>query len=148
MNENGSCSLSCRGNIMADKKELWIAVDFDGTLVLPNWPTIGSENPYAVKVVKRFRRDGFKIMLHTCRQGSCLEDAVLWMKSHNINPDAINDNPYARKLYGTPGPKIFADLYIDDHNVFIKRTRNNAVDWRWINRNYNKIITQINNTVC
>lgn len=130
------------------KDERFIAVDFDGTLTLPSWPKIGKENPYAVKVVKRFRADGFKIMLHTCRQGDCLREAIAWMKLHGIEPDAVNDNPYARKLYGTQGPKIFADLYIDDHNVFIKRTHDQAVDWKWINRNYKKIISQIHNTAC
>lgn len=129
------------------KKELWIAVDFDGTLTLPSWPKIGDENPYAVKVVKRFRADGFKIMLHTCRQSGYLHEAIAWMKSRDIESDAVNDNHYARKLYGEPGPKIFADLYIDDHNAFIKRTHDQAVDWRWINRNYNKILLQVHNNL-
>lgn len=131
-----------------NKKEFWIAVDFDGTLVLPAFPAVGDENPYAVRVVKRFRRDGFKIMLHTCRQGERLSDAISWMRHKNIAPDAINDNPYARKLYGEPGSKLYADLYIDDHNIFIRRTNENAVDWKWIYRNYNKVATQIKNTHC
>ena len=159
---------------MADKKELWIAVDFDGTtrqirkhikplagrfiavdfdgtLVLPSFPNITGANPYSVEVVKRFRRDGGKIILHTCRQDKPLQDAIDWMCNNGIAPDYINDNPENRKKYNSAQEdckKVFADLYIDDHNVFIKRTKQNAVDFKWINKNYNKIIQQILNTHC
>lgn len=65
---------------MCDKKELWIAVDFDGTLTEKDaWPEIGAENPYAFDVLKRLRRDGNKIILNTCRRGKPLQEAVEWM---------------------------------------------------------------------
>lgn len=146
MNENGSCSLSYRGNIMADKKELWIAVDFDGTLTSSDsWPEIGEENPYAFDVLKRFRRDGHKIILNTCRRGKPLQDAIEWMKEKGFEPDSINDNPWARALYNdsNPGNKVFAHTYIDDRNIFIKKTQTGSVDFKYIKRNYKRLINSL-----
>lgn len=121
-----------------------VALDFDGTLTDgDNWPVCGKENPHAIEVVKRFRKDGCKIVLNTCRRGKPLEEAVEWMKQKGITPDAVNDNPWGRAIYGddTPGNKVFADVYIDDRNIFVKKTKSGAVDFKWINRNYKRIFS-------
>ena len=133
---------------MADiKKELWIACDFDGTLTDggDNWPLCGDENPYAIDVIKRFKRDGHKVILNTCRRGKYLREAVDWMIAHGIEPDAVNDNPFARLLYGDPNPgsKVFAHVYIDDRNIFIKKTKTGSVDFKYIKRNYKRLINSL-----
>ena len=134
---------------MADcsKKELWIAVDFDGTLTDhgDNWPDCGEPNPYAIDVIKRFRRDGHKIILNTCRRGKPLADAVKWMERHGIEPDFVNDNPIARAIYNDPDPgsKVFAHVYIDDRNIFIKKTATGSVDFKYIKRNYKRLISSL-----
>ena len=122
------------------KKELWVATDFDGTLTSggDQFPNIGQENPYAFDVLKRLKREGHKIILYTCRQSHYLKEAVDWVTAHGVTPDAINDNPRARELYGEPGRKIFADIYIDDRSLGIKK-KNGSVDWKYIKRNYKKI---------
>ena len=121
-------------------KVKYIACDFDGTLTQKDaWPAIAKENPCAVEVIKKLRKAGNKIILHTCRQGQYLNDAIEWMKSRGIEPDAVNDNPRARELYGEPGPKMFADYYIDDHSLGIPKTKTGAVDFKWIKKNYNKL---------
>lgn len=126
------------------KKELWIAVDFDGTLTASDaWPDIAPENPYAVDVVKRFRREGHKIILHTCRQGKYLKEAIEWMRDRGIEPDSVNDNPRSRELYGDPGPKMFADYYIDDHALGIKKTKTGAVDFKYIKRHYKRLFCSL-----
>lgn len=128
------------------KKELWIACDFDGTLTQSDaWPEIAPENPYAVEVLKRFRRDGCKIILNTCRRGKYLQDAVDWMKDKGIAPDFINDNPIARAIYGdsNPGTKVFAHVYIDDRNIFIKKTMTGSVDFKYIKRNYKRLLNSL-----
>ena len=127
-----------------DKRFLWIAVDFDGTITSSDaWPNIASENPDAIHVIKRLRKDGHKVILHTCRRGIYLEQALEWLKNHNVTLDAINDNPWAREFYGdnVPGPKMFADYYIDDKSLGIKKTSTGAVDWKYIKRNYKKLFT-------
>ena len=129
------------------KKELWIALDFDGTLTDggDQWPNCGAPNPYAIDVVKRFRREGHKIILNTCRRGKYLTDAVEWMKEKGIEPDAVNDNPWARSIYNDPDPgqKVFAHVYIDDRNIFIKKTQTGSVDFKYIKRNYKRLIESL-----
>lgn len=123
-----------------EKKTLYIAVDFDGTLTSggDHFPNIGPENPYAVDVIKRLKREGHHIILHTCRQGLYLNEAIEWMRNRGIAPDSVNDNPHATELFGPKGEKMFADYYIDDHSLGIKK-KNGSVDWKYIKRNYKKI---------
>lgn len=129
-----------------DKKELWIACDFDGTLTSSDsWPDIAPENPYAIDVLKRFRRDGHKIILNTCRRGKYLQDAIEWMRLRGVEPDFVNDNPIARAMYGdeNPGTKVFANVYIDDRNAFVKKTTTGSVDFKYIKRNYKRLISSL-----
>jgi hypothetical protein len=128
------------------KKELWIAVDFDGTLTTRDaWPDIAPENPYAIDVIKRFKREGHKVILNTCRRNEPLRAAVEWMTTHGIEPDAVNDNPWARAIYNDPDPgtKVFAHVYIDDRNIFIKKTKTGSVDFKYIKRNYKRLINSL-----
>jgi hypothetical protein len=128
------------------KKELWIAVDFDGTLTtIDAWPDIAPENPYAIDVIKRFKREGHKVILNTCRRNEPLRAAVEWMTTHGIEPDAVNDNPWARAIYNDPDPgtKVFAHVYIDDRNIFIKKTKTGSVDFKYIKRNYKRLINSL-----
>ena len=123
-------------------EEKWVAIDFDGTLVVDAFPNIGDDNPHAVEVVKRLRRDGCKIALNTCRQGIHLQAAVEWMVSRGITPDGVNDNPYARaKWGGNDCKKVYADVYIDDHSIGIKKTSLGSVDFKYIKRNYKRLFT-------
>jgi hypothetical protein len=123
------------------KKTLYIACDFDGTLTGngDSWPEIGPENPYAIDVIKRLKRDGHHIILHTCRQGKYLNDAIEWMKDRGVAPDSVNENPHSKELYGPQGPKMFADYYLDDHSLGIKKTKTGSVDFKYIKRNYKKL---------
>lgn len=132
--------------IMTNKKELWIAVDFDGTLTTRDaFPIIAPENPHAIDVLKRFKHDGHKVILNTCRRGEYLKQAVDWMKAKGIEPDSVNDNPWSRAIYNDPNPgnKVFAHVYIDDRNIFIKKTKTGAVDFKYIKQNYKRLIKSL-----
>ena len=124
------------------KDERFIAVDFDGTLTFSDsYPNIGRENPHAIRVIKKLKKDGCKIILNTCRQGKPLQDAVEWVKSKGVELYAVNDNPWATEKWGgTDCKKVFAHVYIDDRNAFIKKTKTGAVDWKWIDKNYSKLL--------
>lgn len=94
-----------------------IAVDFDGTIVKHEYPSIGAEIPFAVKTLKMLQRDGHVLILWTVREGKYLEDAIAWCKERGLEFSSINSNfieeqsemkGYSRKLK--------ADLFIDDRN--------------------------------
>ena len=124
------------------KDERFIAVDFDGTITeSDSYPNIGRENPHAIRVIKKLKKDGCKIILNTCRQGKPLQEAVEWVKSKGVELYAVNDNPWATEKWGgTDCKKVFAHVYIDDRNAFIKKTKTGAVDWKWIDKNYSKLL--------
>ncbi len=114
---------------------MYIAIDFDGTIVTDNWPKIGEIAPFAIETIRQFKADGHKIILNTCREHDLLRDAVEFMTQNGIEPDFVNDNPDARAKWGDC-KKVYADLYIDDHNAFIRKTCNGTVDWLYIRRLY------------
>ena len=89
-----------------------IAIDFDGTCVMHEYPKIGKENEGCVDVLKELVREGHKLILYTMRSGKHLEDAVDWFKERGIPLWGINENP--TQSAWTSSPKIYANMYIDD----------------------------------
>lgn len=96
-----------------------LAVDFDDTVVINNFPQIGSDIPGAESWLYRLcHLEGFKIILWTCRSGTLLKPAIDWFDKRNIPLYGINQNPDSR---GYDSPKVKADVYIDDKNVCIPK---------------------------
>ena len=96
-----------------------IAIDFDNTIARTNYPNILGEMPYAKEAMERLHEQGHYLIIWTSRYGKNLLDAINWLLEHKIPFDRVNEEPPEYKeLYGvrTYG-KIYADLYIDDHNV-------------------------------
>lgn len=95
-----------------------IAVDFDGTLCEDAFPEIGMPNVYLIEALKSHQKNGDKLILWTCRCGEYLDKAVEWCKEQGLIFDAVNENvPDIIAKYGDGGPKVFADLYIDDRSI-------------------------------
>lgn len=93
------------------------AVDFDGTLCKNKWPKIGEPNETLLDFLKAARSQGSKVILWTMREGDTQEQAIAWSKEHGLEFDAVNDNAEEMKeLYGNNPRKVFANIYIDDHN--------------------------------
>ena len=103
------------------KKELIIAVDFDGTLCNYDFPKIGNQDPHheqLMKILINLRKKGHKLILWTNRgdndEYKSLTEAIQWCKERGLEFDSINQNlPNQKKLSGY-SPKIMADYYIDD----------------------------------
>lgn len=92
-----------------------IAVDFDGTLCVNNWPYIGEPNLEIINYIKDERKKGNKIILWTCRSGGLLIKAIRWCDKQGLIFDHINENtPEIVDAFGSDTRKIFADEYIDD----------------------------------
>lgn len=96
-----------------------IAVDFDGTIARTSFPVIEGEMPGVREALAELMRCGHYIIVWTCRQGRDLIDAVNWMVENRIPFDRINDEcPRQIEIYGGRDfGKVYADVYIDDHNI-------------------------------
>jgi len=94
------------------------AVDFDGTIVHNTYPNIGILRYDALKTLKAMRAHGHVIIIWTCRCGPRLLEMEHFLEDHDVPYDVINDHaPHLAAIFGGEARKIFADYYIDDHNV-------------------------------
>lgn len=99
-----------------------IAVDFDGILCENEFPEIGKPNYEVIAVVQELIDKGHEVILWTSRTDNELASAVKWCEYYGLHFCAINENaPSNIKKYIDKYPngtrKIFADVYIDDHNL-------------------------------
>ena len=98
-----------------------IAVDFDGILCESAFPKIGKPHYPMVSFVRELIDEGHEVVLWTSRVEQQLDEAVAWCEDRGLHFCAVNDNAPSNKkkyegVYSTPTRKIFADIYIDDHN--------------------------------
>jgi len=117
-----------------------VLLDFDGTLVEFEFPKIGREVPHAMRVVKRLKDAGHKIILNTMRCeffDGTLEKAVIWFNSHH-DWDMTLEGVTTQKVHPFWKPeKEYTDLYglcIDDSAAQMPlipavMTAGKMVDW-------------------
>lgn len=104
-----------------DKFPKILAVDFDGTLVQDQYPMIGKIRKPMWDAVIKVQKEGWKIILWSCRNGSALKDAVEFCSDNGLHFDAINENiDEVKIMYGGDTRKVFADMYIDDRSAVLK----------------------------
>ena len=112
-----------------------IAVDFDGVLCEDRFPDIGPPNQRIIDMIRMLSRNGYEIILWTCRVEQQLEQAIAWCKEHGLEFCAVNDNAPSNKakyagVYTETPRKVYADVYVDDHNLdyrLYSRVYNNSV---------------------
>jgi len=100
-----------------------IAIDVDSTIVFNQYPYFGDSVPNVEKVLKRIITAGHEIIILTMRDGRLLDDAVEWFLKNSIPVKYINCNPE----FETGSRKVYANLYIDDHNLGIPLIHNYEV---------------------
>ncbi len=94
------------------------ALDFDGTLVIDKFPAIGSPRSDIINFAKKKKQEGHYLILNTMREGQRLKEALAFCKRYGIEFDAVNDNlEFMKERYQNNPRKIYADYYIDDHNL-------------------------------
>lgn len=98
---------------MGNKHDI-IAIDFDGTVVTHEYPSVGRDAG-AVPVLQELVARGYRLVLLTMRDGALLEEAKRWFADRKIPLWAVNANPEQRSWTGSP--KVYAHLYIDDSNL-------------------------------
>lgn len=111
---------------------MYIAVDFDGTVVSHMFPQMGDDNPYAVDVLKELVSNGHDLILYTMRSKEYLEDAVNWFIKNDIPLWDINNNKTQK--FWTNSPKVYANLYIDDAAlgvplIYDEKSQRDKVNW-------------------
>lgn len=105
-----------------------LAVDFDGVLCNSIFPEANSSNllnKLLLWYVKRKQKQGWLIVLWTCRENYGIDDyvgsldkALAFLYNKGLVPDAVNENMQERTdFFGVSSRKISADLYIDDKNI-------------------------------
>lgn len=98
-----------------------IAVDFDGCLCKSAWPEIGEANTEVIARLRERQKAGDKLILWTCREGTRLDEAIVWCVKLGLTFDAVNANlPEMNAQYGNDSRKIGADEYWDDKAVNVK----------------------------
>jgi hypothetical protein len=95
-----------------------IAIDFDGTICRGEYPAIEGLQPYARESVNQLQEQGHYIIIWTCRTNGHLLTAINWLLAQGIKFNRVNaGNPDNVAKYGDEGPKVYADVYIDDRNL-------------------------------
>lgn len=95
-----------------------IAIDFDGTICVNEYPGIGALYADAKRVINQLHEDGHYIIIWTCRENERLLAAVNWLLENGIRFHRVNDHqPENLAKYGGNTRKIYAHLYIDDKQV-------------------------------
>jgi len=117
-------------------KKLVLAIDFDGCIVAEEYPKIGPLLPDAKRIINQLSEDGHFIIIWTCRTGKHLLEAELFLLENSVHYHKINQHhPQDLLKYEDFGPKIGADVYIDDKQI------GGIPSWvdmyRWINRKAN-----------
>lgn len=112
---------------------MYIAIDFDGTVVEHMYPEVGKDVPGAVEVLKGLSNNGHMLILFTMRDKQHLKEAVNWFKERDIPLYGIQENPSQKKWTGSP--KAYANIYIDDAALGCPITHSTetdrpCVDWK------------------
>ena len=95
-----------------------IAIDFDNSLAFTDYPIIKEPNTELIEFIRKHQND-YVFILWTMREGKQLHFAKEWIKQQGIRFDFYNQNtPWNIQKYGDRR-KIYADYYIDDHNISI-----------------------------
>lgn len=94
---------------------MFIAVDFDGTVVDHRFPKVGQDVPGAVEALTALLEEGHQLILFTMRSEESLDDAVNWYLTRGLRLHGIQTNPTQRSW--TRSPKAYANAYIDDAAV-------------------------------
>lgn len=110
-----------------------IAVDFDGILCEDNFPEIGAPRYEMISKIRQLIDSGHEVILWTCRVDEALEEAVAWCKDYGLHFAAVNENaPSNIEMYIDKYPngtrKVYADVYIDDHNFGYYKFTNPAIN--------------------
>ena len=97
-----------------------LAVAFDDTIAISRFNEETKEtdiigyNEKVVSFIKKFKANGGRVILNTCRHDHSLEVAVEYCRSLGLEFDKVNENLDEEVEMFGDCRKIFADYYLDD----------------------------------
>jgi hypothetical protein len=92
-----------------------IAIDFDDTICMSHYPELGMQRSNAGHYIRKLVKEGYGVIINTCREGIPLANAIKWLHKNAIPYHYVNCNfPHLIKFYKADCRKISADMYIDD----------------------------------
>jgi len=97
-----------------------LAIDFDETITTgygpEGFPQPGDLREGIREKLQEYKKAGWEIVLFTCRHADSLDQALQWLKEHDIPFDAVNENaPSIREWANqTLSSKIYYDRIVDD----------------------------------
>ena len=99
-----------------------IAVDFDGILCDNAFPDIGVPHYETISQIRHLIDLGAEVVLWTSRTSMELVAAVQWCNDRGLHFAAVNENAPSnlekyRAKYPNGTRKVYADYYVDDHNI-------------------------------
>ena len=110
------------------------AFDFDGTIVTNAYPDIGTPIQSTINLLKKCKANADYIILYTMREGKHLEVPIVFCVRLGIEFGAINDNlPHMKEFYHNNPRKIFANYYVDDHNLFVEDINHDIIHTKSLN---------------
>ena len=93
-------------------RRMYIALDFDGTLVTHESPEIGRDIG-AFELLRRIQKiPEVRLILNTMRSGESLARAVDCCLANGLQLFGVNSNPSQSEW--TSSPKVYAHIYVDD----------------------------------
>ena len=112
---------------MNDDWQPTICIDLDGTLAEYHgwngeWTPIGPPIDGAREFCEQLQREGWRIIIHTCR--GQLAEVEVWLRRNEIPHDGINCT--AHNADGSSSKPI-ADVYLDDRAVRFEGTFDDAL---------------------
>ena len=117
-----------------------IAVDFDGILCSDQFPLIGKPNYNMISFIRELMDNGHEVVLWTSRVGDRLTEAVDWCGDRGLHFCQVNHMaPSNAEKYDTNPRKVYADVYIDDHNPSFVFNANTEGYETAIKRTINKV---------
>jgi hypothetical protein len=95
-----------------------ISFDYDDTIVVADYPNIGTIKRFAKEVINSLYDEGHTIIINTCRSGKHEADAALYLTQCGVMYHHINENhPENIAIYDSDSRKIYADIYVDDKQL-------------------------------
>lgn len=102
------------------KSQPVLAIDFDSCLCVNAWPEVGAPIWPVIEAAKQRQREGWALILWTCREGDALAAAVEACSGWGLAFDAVNDSlPSWVDAFGSDSRKIGASEYWYDKAVCV-----------------------------